>query len=389
MNLQGYFGHKLRMPPSAMQNFAHYSAEPDLFDDAMPAEPAWQASQLLAANSERAQKTSTEWAQHPVESFNDWLNRANRGKPMGANSQKVYRSMWLKFIKNAPSGAMSNVEEIERFLQQTSERGAMLVNSLTQQRRYLALLAAVQDELVAAGAIKSNAAREILEIWNADEMGLRRNLPVALNPSQEALVMDRLAAMPTPHWIAKRDVALASLVLGSGLKVHELQKLRIGDVIFSSTEAEGSYIRATTNGMKERRAPLATQHEPLVRRWVQWLKECGLTDHDFVFISHESDGHGHFDPEIDFGLSAWVANRCVESMSAAHIWRVTNTLLRDCGLSDDLTRQGPTVLRNTFAVRQLRNGVPMEKVAMWLGHKDPRSTRVYEPLVTGRAAMQA
>lgn len=371
-----------------MHSFAHISAEPDLFDDAMPTYPALQESTRLVVSSERAQKVRAEWSQQPVESFNGWLNHANRGKPMGLSSQKVYRSMWLKFIKHAPAGAMSNVDEIEQFLQQTRDSGTPLVSSMTQQRRYLALLAAVQDELMAASAIECNAAREILSIWNADEMGLRRNLPVALTTSQEAQLTDRLGSMPTPHWIAKRDVALASLVLGSGLKVHELQKLRISDIVFSDEAGVSGYIRATTNGMKERRAPMAQQHEPLVRRWVQWLQECGLTHHDFVFISHESDGHGHFDPEIDFGLSAWVANRCIESMSAAHVWRVINALLRDCGLGDNLARQGPTVLRNTFAVRQLRNGVPLEKVALWLGHKDPRSTRVYEPVLAGHATMR-
>jgi integrase/recombinase XerD len=322
------------------------------------------------------------WTSYPMEAFENWMNQAQGGRGFKERSKTVYRSMWRKLVKHAGGRcAFLGAAELTHFLGTVHVRGSQAV-SLTQQRRYLVLLCNVQDSLLRMGAIEGNAARALLEQKPMQEAALRRALPVALSQDQEVQVKEAMHRMaderPTP-WRAKRDAAVIAALLGSGLKVHELQSVRLRDL---DKEANGSWsIRVTTNGLRERRCPVASGFDGRLADWSNWLRTQGATDASPLFLSSNDDSGAGVDPELELDLSIDMPWGTIKPISSTQVWRIVNGVMVGCGVQGRLARQGPTVLRNTFATRQIRMGVPIERLALWLGHKDPNSTKVYESLV--------
>lgn len=352
------------------------------------------------ASSPKANALKEFWLEHPAQAFEEWMDAGQGGKGFKERSKVVYGAMWKKLIKYAlPLGlcpAFMTAQQIRGFLHEVLARGSA-VPSPTQQRRYLSLLASVQGELVGLGCLNSNAARELINEKPMQEVTFLRNLPVALQPGQELAIKAWLSRRACPvhpsQWRVQRDSALVCMVLGSGVKLHELQSLRLSDVIMKNPDSDApAVVRITTNGAKERRSPLTPQFEQPVLDWMIWLREQGAPHTLPMFLSSEDEQAGAIDPELELDLNASLplarighgehnVHEGVKAMSSAQIWRVVHQAFIECGFNERLARHGPTVLRNTFAMRQLRAGVPIDTVSLWLGHKDRRSTEVYRALL--------
>lgn len=382
------------------------------------------------------------WTSDPLGAFDVWMASAQRGRGFKARSQTVYRSMWRKLVKHAgPEAAFLDEGTLGAFLGTVTARGSDAV-SPTQQRRYLVLLSSIQADLVQSGALVENSAQALLQVPTMKDAALRRSLPVALSPEREERLkrhLDRTTVwgaqramenpseqtesqagvattqrpMPSPTttpWRRLRDAALVATLLGSGLKVHEIQTLTLNDLpnlhslgdsggdlgdesdralTAMTVEPTGAHartkatvvLRVTTGGMKERRAPMSTQFVPWVRAWVGWLEAQGAPAHSPLFLSSEDENSRSVDPDLELDLLPSTALTQLKPMSSTQIWRAVHGMLTACGFEAQLARKGPTVLRNTFATRQLRMGVPLATVALWLGHKDPNSTKVFESLL--------
>ena len=77
-----------------------------------------------------------------------------------------------------------------------------------------------------------------------------------------------LAAPDRSRWIGRRDHALLTLAIQTGLRVSELTSLRCQDVHLGT----GPHVQVTGKGRKQRATPLTRQTVAVLR---EWLKERG------------------------------------------------------------------------------------------------------------------
>lgn len=360
--------------------------QPTILDSKLETSDGAAKSELVKTHfcTSEVKDLNNAWRSSPVEAFEIWMETAKNGHGYRDKSQVVYLSMWRKLVKHAGSeSAFLDAEKIQKFLNTVYARGGQSI-SPTQQRRYLVLLDAIQQNLTQQGILKHNAAREMLELQSMREAATRRSLPVALTPEQEHKInhiLQAQAARVPLGWRMRRDTAMLAMFLGAGVKVNELQALCLSDLMKEGTGP--LVVLVTTNGAKERRAPVAVYFESFLTSWSQWLIEQGAPGNLPLFISSSDENSALIDPDLEIDFSAGISWSHMRPMSSAQIWRVVQNVFVLAKLEDRLIRQGPTVLRNTFATRQLRMGVPLKKVSLWLGHKEINSTRVFESLLLG------
>lgn len=95
--------------------------------------------------------------------------------------------------------------------------------------------------------------------------------------------MDALAAAPDRStWVGRRDHALLTLALQTGLRASELVNLRGGDVVAGA----GAHIRCEGKGRKQRCTPLRRETLKVLEAW---LKERGGTDQNPLFPSNSGN----------------------------------------------------------------------------------------------------
>jgi site-specific recombinase XerD len=321
------------------------------------------------------------WQDRPLETFEDWMGRALAGRGFKERSQVVYRAMWRKLVRHAGSqAACLHGEALSEFLRSVRSRGSEAI-SPTQQRRYLVLLSKVQEDLVRSGAWATPPINDFCAQSLRAPMAWKRPLPVVLSPLEEQRIQSATvtAAQAATHWRSLRDAALVSALLGSGIKAGEAIRLVWQDL--RQTGASAWELSITTSGNKERKAPLSKAFHAPVLRWRDWLQEHKAPVAAPLFVSTDGECADRLNPSLELDWCTTDGFSSARPLSNAQVWRVVSAAMQDAGIRLRLPRQGPTVLRNTFALRQLRQGVSIEQLALWLGHKNPQSTRVFETLV--------
>jgi integrase/recombinase XerD len=174
----------------------------------------------------------------------------------------------------------------------------------------------------------------------------RRQVTFLSRPEVEAI----LAAPDTRTWTGRRDHALLTVAVQTGLRVSELTGLRAGDVILGV----GAHVRCLGKGRKERSTPLTKQSARVLRAW---LREQGEDESAFVFPS--ARGTRLSRDGVQYVLAKHSASgrkRCA-SLGAK---RVT-----------------PHVLRHTTAMALRESGVDLSVIALWLGHESVETTQIY------------
>jgi integrase/recombinase XerD len=150
--------------------------------------------------------------------------------------------------------------------------------------------------------------------------------------------------------LGRRDYALLVLAIQTGLRVSELTRLRVEDLVFGV----GAHVRCHGKGRKERCTPLTRQTVAVMRAW---LAENRATATDLVFP----------------GLRRTPLSRdAVERL----VSKYTDAAARQC---PTLARKHvtPHVLRHSTAVSLLEAGVDRSVIALWLGHESVETTQMY------------
>lgn len=174
-----------------------------------------------------------------------------------------------------------------------------------------------------------------------------RNLVTFLNrPEIEAL----LAAPDRTTRLGRRDHTMLVVAVQTGLRVSELTKLRVADVVFGV----GAHVRCQGKGRKERCTPLAREAVAVMRAW---LAESRATATDPIFATQRGTT-----------LSRDAVERLVSKYAAAAARRCP-TLARK--------HVTPHVLRHSTAVGLLEAGVDRAVIALWLGHESVETTQMY------------
>ena len=157
-------------------------------------------------------------------------------------------------------------------------------------------------------------------------------------------------AVDTSSWRGRRDYALLTLAVQTGLRVSELITLRTEDFSFDTT----AHVRCRGKGRKERCTPLTRQTAALLQGW---LAENRTRPSDVVFPNRRG---------------AELSRDAVARLLAKYATRAAPRC-------PSLARKHPTphVLRHSAAVALLQAGVDRAVIALWLGHESVETTQIY------------
>jgi integrase/recombinase XerD len=159
-----------------------------------------------------------------------------------------------------------------------------------------------------------------------------------------------LAAPDRARWIGRRDQALLTVAIQTGLRVTELTGLRCQDAHLGT----GAHVQVTGKGRKQRATPLTSQTVAVLR---EWLKErTGQPDQ----------------PLFPTSLGRALSRDAIALMVAKH----TTVASRNCPTLKN-KKVSPHVLRHTAAMSLLRAGVDSTVIALWLGHESVEATQIY------------
>lgn len=171
--------------------------------------------------------------------------------------------------------------------------------------------------------------------------------PVFLNVDQAASLLDTTLE-PTPRNL--RDLALAELLYGSGLRISEAIALNVADV-----DPRRDMLRVTGKGGKERVAPLTGVSRERLTRYLEQRGAFAPDPREQAFF---------------LGMRGGRLNR----REAA---RVLERLCTAAGLPSSIS---PHVLRHSFATHLLEAGADLRSVQELLGHARLATTQKYTHL---------
>ncbi len=159
-----------------------------------------------------------------------------------------------------------------------------------------------------------------------------------------------LAVPDRDAWLGRRDHALLTLAIQTGLRVSELTGLRRGDLALSA----GPHVRCHGKGRKQRATPLTTSTVTVLREWL---------------AAHPGE------PDSPLFPSRNGTPLSTDTVS----WLITKYATTAAVRCPTLTgkRVTPHTLRHTAAMFLREAGVDISVIALWLGHESIASTQIY------------
>jgi site-specific recombinase XerD len=159
-----------------------------------------------------------------------------------------------------------------------------------------------------------------------------------------------LAVPDRDTWIGRRDHALLTLAVQTGLRVAELTSLRRQDL----TMTTGPHVRCRGKGRKQRATPLTSGAVTTLREWMK---------------AHDAQPDSPLFPtRRGTPLSTDAVERLVKRYATAAEMRCPSLATR---------RVTPHTLRHTAAMFLREAGVDISVIALWLGHESITSTQIY------------
>ena len=161
-----------------------------------------------------------------------------------------------------------------------------------------------------------------------------------------------LLAAPDKHtWLGRRDHALLTLMVQTGVRVSELTSLRVGDVHLGT----GSHIRVLGKGRKRRATTLTGETVKILRAWT---KERQGQPEEPLFPTRQGRALSRYTVGVIVAKHTATATTACSSLQSK---RVT-----------------PHTLRHTNAMLLRARGVDIATIALWLGHESTQTTHIYE-----------
>lgn len=201
---------------------------------------------------------------------------------------------------------------------------------------------------------------EAIQIRNPKQ---EQHTPRALNVDETCDLLDRGARTQAPRArgttdaqaeaLQKRDLALAELLYGSGLRISEALALNVREV-----DPALGYVRVMGKGSRERLAPLSDTSVDALVAW-QKVRPVLAREGEQALFTGARGGR----------LDRREARRIIES------------LCRRAGLARTVS---PHVLRHSFATHLLSAGADLRAVQELLGHKRLSTTQRYTQVSLGQ-----
>ncbi len=174
-----------------------------------------------------------------------------------------------------------------------------------------------------------------------------RALVCFLTPAEAQALID---APDRRTWIGRRDHAMLTIAVQTGLRVAELTSLRCRDAALTA----GPHVRCLGKGRKERCTPLTA---PAVATLRSWLAERGGNPGDPLFPSRRGTA-----------LSTDAVEALVTKYAQAAASRCPSLTAK---------KVTPHVLRHTCAMALREAGIDVATIALWLGHEHIASVMPY------------
>lgn len=284
--------------------------------------------------------SATAWAGNPRHALEDWLNHSDSlrsiQRQFRETSRETYRYIlqtWFDALEAQHKTLFeATALDLESFL---SDRDQPL--DAVSRRRYLQLIARLHDDLTQLQA-HHNPANPLL----ARERALTPPPPACL--TQDELRRMTQVLSQGHGQAGRRDRALASLLVGAGLRVNEVITLQNKDW----PTAPGWYIRITPQGIHRQHTTTVLNQSP----WRQWLAEhpVGLADQPAITTKGK---HAMSPSGVFLRVKAWLNQAGIDTENGG----------------------GPHRLRNTFAHLAAAEGRSIPALVEALGVNEARAVR--------------
>ncbi len=240
-----------------------------------------------------------------------------------------------------------NSEHIAGYLQAMRENYAYRSTTIA---RKIAALKSFFRYMKEAGHVEANP------VENLEAPRIQKELPTVLSQEQiESLF--RQVDVETP--VGRRDLAMLHMLYATGMRVSELVSLNLGD--FDAEQA--TVICPGRNGQakRERLLPLSPIAVEATLEYLQTARPRLIEHHpdeQALFVNH----HG-------------------ERLTRQGFWLIIKGYARQAGI----TEITPHMLRHSFALMMLEQGMELRSVQELLGHAHIATTQVYSQLIGSKA----
>lgn len=259
-------------------------------------------------------------------------------KGLAKNSLSSYRTDLRKFTAwlEEKSIGIESVEraQIVRYFQSLRAAGI----SARSVARALAAIRGLFRFLVTERHLKHDPTE------NIENPKLWVTLPKSLQPSEVETLL-RAPDRSTPEGL--RDAAMLELLYATGLRVSELIRVKIEDVVL-----DAGFLRTMGKGSKERIVPFGDSARAAIVAWLERGRPSLVK---------------RADPHLFLSIRG-------RAMSRQSFWMKIVRYAREAGITSHIS---PHVLRHSFATHLLENGADLRSVQLMLGHSDISTTQIY------------
>ena len=272
-------------------------------------------------------------------------------RAMSGATIRAYRDTWTLFLTYL-SGAVHVPAHELRLTHTTPARVVAFLDYLEQERGN-----STATRNLRLAAIKSvmafHASRSPEHL---DTIARISAIPVKKTPKPQMTFLTSLEAqalldaIPAGTWTGRRDRAMFTLAIQTGLRLSEVTGLQIASLHLGAAP----HVACTGKGRKNRTTPLTLATAALLERY---LRERATRPGQALFPGPRGDA-----------LSA----DAVQHRLALHLTSATAS-------HPGLAGKHVTVhtLRHTAAMRFLEAGVDTAVIALWLGHESTATTSIY------------
>lgn len=272
-----------------------------------------------------------------IDNFFDYLINERK---MATNTINAYRHDITEFEIYVKDNGISSVTQanttaILEYLHNLRQNGS----SAAKVSRIMSALKTFYKFLVQRGVIFKDP------MYGIHGLKSERKLPSALAEFQIQILLD----MPKGNGQkAVRDRAILETLYATGMKMSNLINLRTSDV-----NAKIGYIYCKSDKARDRIIPVYAYARDCLAEYLEVRKTFPDSDKtDILFLNLEG-----------------------KQLSRQGVWKMIKYYYSKSGLSGDIT---PSMLRHSFAMHLLENGVDLKSLQEMLGHNDIETTRIYE-----------
>ena len=231
---------------------------------------------------------------------------------------------------------IENIDQynIKMYVEHLADKG----NAPITRGRKLASLKSLFGYLLSQGTIKSDPTSQIRMPKRCDKE------PSYLSEDEYKRLLKAVRDNATRYFI-ERDIAIVTMLIGTGIRLTEMVELNVGDVAFTN-----GTIKVILKGKNERILPVSDSVMIVIRRYLK-TRESTLPSAP-LFLSKRGTR--------------------IDSASVQHI---VKKYCREAHIEKD--GLSPHMLRHSFAVALLKQGENVYTVQQLLSHRNIRTTEKY------------